>query len=98
MPLELMPGTILEDRDVMALVALSAGGVVPQDARTLQVYERLRLAGLAQRRDLANDPYGLPAFGLTEDGETALRFNWTAIAEIIEGLARKRAASEARDA
>lgn len=86
MPIEIIPGELLDDRDVMALVALAGGGVVPQDARTLRVYENLRLIGLAQRRDAANDDWTLPSFGLTEDGETALRFHWTEIAEILERL------------
>lgn len=90
MSFEILPGEIVDERDVLALVALASGGVVPQDARTLQVYERLRRLGLAQRGDAANDDWSLPAFGLTEDGEAALRFHWTAIAEMIERLARDR--------
>ncbi|MCP8938273.1 hypothetical protein NK718_07075 [Alsobacter sp. SYSU M60028] len=88
MPIEIVPGELLEDRDVVALVALAAGGVTPQDARTLRVYEGLRALGLAQRRDAANDDWSLPSFGLTEDGETALRFHWTEIAGILERLGR----------
>jgi hypothetical protein len=88
-PLEIIPGELLEDREVLALVALSAGGARPQDARTLRVYEKLRLLGLAQRRDAANDDFMLPAFGLTEDGEEALRFHWTDIAELLERLGRE---------
>jgi hypothetical protein len=89
MPLELIPGELLEDKEVLALVALSAGGARPQDARTLRVYEKLRLLGLAQRRDAANDDFVLPAYGLTEDGEAALRFNWTEVAALIEDVARR---------
>jgi hypothetical protein len=89
MPLEIIPGELLEDREVMALVALSAGGARPQDDRTLRVYEKLRNLGLAQRRDAANDDFVLPSYGLTEDGETALRFNWTEVAELLERLARE---------
>lgn len=88
MPFEIVPGELLEDKEVLALVALSAGGVRPQDARTLRVYEKLRLLGLAQRRDAANDEFVLPAYGLTEDGEEALRFHWTDIAELLERLGR----------
>jgi hypothetical protein len=91
MPLEVLPGTLIEDREVLALVVLSAGGAVPQDARTLSVYERLRGLGLTERRP-SDDPYSLPAFGLTEAGETALRFHWTQIAEIIDKVARERKA------
>ncbi|WP_293861693.1 hypothetical protein [uncultured Alsobacter sp.] len=87
---EILPGEFIEERDVLALVALASGGVTPQDSRTLQVYERLRRLGLAQRGDAANDDWALPAFGLTDDGMTALRFHWTAIAEMIERLARER--------
>ena len=49
MPLEIIPGELLEDKEVLALVALSAGGARPQDDRTLRVYGKLRLLGLAQR-------------------------------------------------
>lgn len=87
---EILPDEFIEERDVLALVALASGGVTPQDGRTLQVYERLRRLGLAQRGDAANDDWALPAFGLTDDGMTALRFHWTAIAEMIERLARER--------
>ena len=89
MPLEIIPGELLEDKEVLALVALSAGGARPQDDKTLRVYEKLRLLGLAQRRDAANDDFVLPSYGLTEDGETALRFNWTEVAELIERVARE---------
>jgi hypothetical protein len=88
MPFEIVPGELLEDKEVLALVALSAGGVRPQDARTLRVYEKLRNMGLAQRRDAANDDFVLPAYGLTEDGEEALRFHWTDIAELLVRLGR----------
>jgi hypothetical protein len=89
MPLEITPGTLLEDREVLALVVLSAGGAVPQDARTLAVYEKLRSLGLTQRRT-SDDPYSLPAFALSEAGETAIRFHRTQIAEILDKVARER--------
>ena len=50
--------------------------------------------GLAQRRDAANDDFVLPSYGLTEDGETALRFNWTEVAELLERLAREAQGAE----